>query len=73
VVSRVAAEAFGLDPARLKVPPLDSLDLPHLRAAMWAVDAELTPGGAGGRLAAKSLANVLAVHLIRHLLAPRRA
>jgi AraC family transcriptional regulator len=72
LVARVAAEAFGLDPARLTVPPLDGLDLPHLRAAMLAVDAELTAGGAGGRLAAESLANVLAVHLIRHALAPRR-
>jgi AraC family transcriptional regulator len=36
------------------------------------VDAELTAGGAGGRLAAESLANFLAVHLIRHVLAPRR-
>src|SRR5215472_13605959 len=31
LVARVAAEAFGLDPARLTVPPLDGLDLPHLR------------------------------------------
>jgi AraC family transcriptional regulator len=68
----VAAEAFGLDPARLTVPPLDGLDLPPLRAAMGAVDAELTSGGAGGKLAAESLANVLAVHLLRHVLAPRR-
>jgi AraC family transcriptional regulator len=72
LVTRVAAEAFDLDPARLTVPPLDGLDLPPLRAAMWAVDAELTAGGAGGPLAAESLANVLAVHLIRHVLAPRR-
>src|SRR5215813_10726837 len=71
LVERVAAEAFGLDPARLSVPPLDALDLPHLRATMGAVDAELTAGGAGGRLAAEALANVLAVHLIRHVLAPR--
>src|SRR5262244_3401339 len=48
LVTRVAAEAFDLDPARLTVPPLDALDLPYLRAAMLAVDAE-------------SLANVLAV------------
>ena len=48
LVARVAGEAFGLDPARLTVPPLDGLDLPHLRAAMWAVDAELTAGGVGG-------------------------
>jgi AraC family transcriptional regulator len=72
LIGRVAAEAFDLDPARLTVPPLDGLDLPHFRAAMWAVDAELTSGGAGGRLAAESLANVLAVHLLRQVLAPRR-
>jgi AraC family transcriptional regulator len=72
LVARVAAEAFGLDPGRTPVPPLDGLDLPPLRAAMAAVDAELTAGGAGGPLAAESLANVLAVHLLRHVLAPRR-
>jgi AraC family transcriptional regulator len=72
LVARAAAEAFDLDSARLTVPPLDGLDLPHLRAAMLAVDAELTAGGAGGPLAAESLANVLAVHLIRHVLAPRQ-
>ncbi|HKB02968.1 MAG TPA: AraC family transcriptional regulator [Gemmataceae bacterium] len=72
LVARVAAEAFDLDPARLTVPPLDSLDLPHLRAAMAAVGAELTGGGPGGPLAAESLANILAVHLIRHIVAPRR-
>ena len=38
---------------------------------MGAVDIELAAGGAGGRLAAESLANVLAVNLIRHALAPR--
>jgi AraC family transcriptional regulator len=72
LVARVAAEAFDLDPSRLTVPPLDGLDLPQLRATMAAVDAELTVGGAGGRLAAESLANVLAVQLIRRALAPRR-
>ncbi|MBV8384284.1 MAG: helix-turn-helix transcriptional regulator [Planctomycetaceae bacterium] len=71
-VARVAAEAFDLDPARLTVPPLDALDLPPLRAAMLAVGAELTTGGAGGSLAAESLANVVAVHLLRHVVAPRR-
>ena len=71
LVERVAAEAFDLDPARLTVPPLDGLELPHLRAAMTAVGAELASGGLGGPLAAESLANLLAVHLIRHVLAPR--
>jgi len=72
LVTRVAAEQFGLDPARWAVPPLDFLDRPQLRAAMLAVEAELTAGGLGGPLAAESLANLLAVHLIRHVSAPRR-
>jgi AraC family transcriptional regulator len=72
LVAQVAAESFDLDPARVAVPPLDQLLLPPLRAAMLAVDAELSAGGVGGGLAAESLANVLAVHLLRHLSAPRR-
>jgi AraC family transcriptional regulator len=67
LVSRVAAEQFGLDTARWAVPPLDCLDLPQLRTAMRAVEAELTASGPGGPLAAESLANLLAVHLIRHV------
>jgi AraC family transcriptional regulator len=72
LLARVAAEAFDLDPARVSVPPLDGLQLPPLRAAMRAVNDELTADVAGGPLAAESLANLLAVHLIRHVLAPRR-
>src|SRR5262249_5346693 len=72
LVARGGAEAFRLHPAPLTVPPLAGVALPRLRAAMWTVDAELTAGGAGGPLAAESLANVLAVHLIRHVLAPRQ-
>ena len=71
VLERVAAEAFDLDLARLTVPPLNGLDLPHLRTAIWAVDAEMATGGAGGGLAAESLANVLAVQLIRQFQLPR--
>jgi AraC family transcriptional regulator len=71
-VARVAAEAFDLDPARLTVPPLDGLELPFLRSTMAEVGAELTGNGLGGPLAAESLANVLAVHLLRHLSAPRQ-
>jgi AraC family transcriptional regulator len=72
LVTRVAAEAFDLDPARLTVPPFDGVDLPQVRATMGAVDAELTANGPGGSLAAESLANVLAVHLIRQVLTPHR-
>ena len=72
LVGRVAAEAFGLDPARVAVRPLDAPNLPRLRGAMLAVQDELTDGGAGGRLASEWLANLLAVHLIRDALSPRR-
>ena len=71
LIERVAAEAFELDPARVSLPPLDGLDLPPLRAVMLAVNDELTADAAGGRLAAESLANLLAVHLIRNAPAPR--
>jgi len=72
LVERVALEVFGLDPARGVLPPLDALDIPQLVGALRAVDAELTAGGVGGSLASESLANVLAVHLIRHIVGPRR-
>jgi AraC family transcriptional regulator len=39
---------------------------------MLSVDAELRVGGVGGSLLVESLANVLAVHLIRHITGPRR-
>src|SRR5262249_19134320 len=72
LVERVAAEAFDLDPARLSIPPLDGVQLPQLRAAMLAVNDELTAEAAGGSLAVESLANVLAVQLIRHIPSPPR-
>jgi AraC family transcriptional regulator len=71
LVARVAAEEFGLDPTCVSLPPLDGLNLPQLRSAMLAVNEELTAGGAGGRLAAESLANLIAVHLVRNATAPR--
>ena len=69
--ARVAAEEFELDPARVSLPPLDGLHLPQLQAAMLAVNHELTADAPAGRLAAESLANLLAVHLIRTVSAPR--
>lgn len=70
LVGQVAAEAFGLDPAAVTIPLINDLDHAGLRAALSAVDAELTAGSSGGRLAAESLANVLAVHLVRQVRAP---
>jgi AraC family transcriptional regulator len=70
-VEHVAAETFELDPARVPVLPLDGVQLPQLRAAMLAVNDEMTADAAGGPLAAESLANLLAVHLIRNASSPR--
>ena len=70
LVERVAAETFELDSARVSVPPLDGLQHPQLRAAMLAVNDELTVEAAGGRLAAESLANLLAVPLVRNASTP---
>jgi AraC family transcriptional regulator len=72
LIAQVATTSFELDSARVAVPPLDALVVPEVRAAMLAVDAELTTGGIGGPLIIESLANVLAIHLIRHLFGPRR-
>jgi AraC family transcriptional regulator len=66
LVSRVAAEALDLDPGRVALPAVGALSHPQLQAAILAVGAELADGAAGGRLLAESLANVVAVHLIRH-------
>src|SRR5260221_13461112 len=46
--------------------------VPELRSALLVVGAELRAGGVGGFLLVESLANVLAVLLIRHIPAPRR-
>jgi AraC family transcriptional regulator len=46
--------------------------LAAMRKFVRSVDAELTTGGAGGRLAARSLADFLAIHRIRHVLPPRQ-
>jgi AraC family transcriptional regulator len=72
LVARVAAESFEFDPTRTVVPPVHGLNAPELRSTMLAVDAELKSGGVGGSLMAESLANVLAVHLIRHTTGARR-
>jgi AraC family transcriptional regulator len=72
IVERVATESFEFDPTRTVVPPFVGLSVPELRSAMLAVDAELSAGGVGGPLVAESLANILAVHLIRHTTGARR-
>jgi AraC family transcriptional regulator len=72
-IARVAAEACDLDPDRIEPPADGALIDPRIQAAILALDAELTTGGAGGRLLTESLANVLAIHLIRHVTGDARA
>lgn len=67
-----AAGSFELDLSRLEIPPLLNRTIPAVRAAMLAINAELTTGGVGGPLMVESLANVLSIHLIRYLLRPRQ-
>src|ERR1700751_787767 len=50
LVARVAAESFGFDSSRTVLPPLYGLNVPELRSAMLAVDAELRVGSVGGSL-----------------------
>jgi AraC family transcriptional regulator len=72
LVERVAAETFELDPARTVVPPLDGLNVPELRSSMLAVAAELRAGGVCGPLLVESLATILSVQLIRHIMGPHQ-
>src|SRR6202040_4476962 len=55
------------------IPPLDAFIAPELCSAMLAIGAESETGALGGPLMIESLANILAVHLIRHLFGTRRA
>jgi AraC family transcriptional regulator len=70
LLARVAADALDLNPDRVTLPPVADLSDPPIQAAMLALDAELRTGGAGGRLLAESLGNILAVHLLRRFSAP---
>src|SRR5580704_2552720 len=73
LVQRVAAKSFERDLTSVAIPPLDAFIAPELRSAMLAIGAESEAGALGGPLMIESLANILAVHLIRHLFGFRRA
>jgi hypothetical protein len=73
LVQRVAVRSFERDLSCAAIPPLDAFIAPELRSAMLAIGAESEAGALGGPLMMESLANVLAVHLIRHLFGFRRA
>jgi hypothetical protein len=68
LVARIAARSFERDLSSAAIPPLDAIIVPEIRSAMLAIDAELETRAAGGPLVTESLANILAVNLIRHVL-----
>ena len=72
LIARVAAESFDFDPTLTSLRPLRRLTMPELRAAMLALDAELGFSGPGSPLLIESLGTMLYVHLLRHVISPRR-
>ena len=73
LVQRVAVGSFERDLSSAAIPPVDAFIAPDLRSIMLAIGAELEAGALGGPLMIESLANILAIHLIRHLFGFRRA
>jgi AraC family transcriptional regulator len=67
LIERVAADSFQRDASRTTIRPLDSQNLPEIRAVILALQNEMRNGGVAGPLMVESLANVLAVLLIRHV------
>jgi len=61
----VALEACDIDPARLAQRPIFHDPWPPVVDALSALRDEALACGVGGRLCAESLANVIAVHLVR--------
>lgn len=64
-IQRVSAEA-GADPDKIEVVPFFSAPDPQVERIGLSLLSEMETGGLGGELYAESLANVLALHLLRH-------
>ena len=64
-VRRVAQEA-GADPDRFEIAPFFDAPDAHIERVGLSLLSEMETGGLGGELFAESLANVLALHLVRH-------
>jgi AraC family transcriptional regulator len=64
LLQRVAAEV-DLNPERVELQQVLGAYDPQIQAAALALFAELRTGGPGGRLYAESIANLLALHLLR--------
>ncbi len=71
-LQRVATEALAMNPDRLELLPEFRTRDPQIEAIGMMLLAELQQDNLGGRLYIESLANVLAVHLLRQYAADKR-
>jgi len=65
-VERVAAEVFGLEPAHFRLPLTERANDTVVTNIAGVLAREVVRAEPGSRLYAESLANILAVHLLRH-------
>jgi AraC family transcriptional regulator len=72
LLGKVAAQSFGIELSYTSIEPLNSFAQPELRNTMLTVQSELIPGRIAGSLMIESLANILAVQLIRHVFGVRQ-
>ncbi len=64
-IRRVAVEA-GADPDKIEIVPFFSAPDPQIERVGLSLLSEMESGGLGGEFYVESLANVLALHLLRH-------
>jgi len=65
-LNKVARESFDFDPAKVRLKPVEGQRDPVISNIAGALMREVMSGDAGSRLYAESLANMLAVHLLRN-------
>jgi AraC family transcriptional regulator len=65
-LNKVARESFNFDPAQVRLKTVEGKRDPVITSIAGALMREVMSGDAGSRLYAESLANLLAVHLLRN-------
>jgi AraC family transcriptional regulator len=65
-LNKVARESFAFDPAQVRLKTVEGQRDPVITGIAGALMREVMSGDAGSRLYAESLANLLAVHLLRN-------
>jgi AraC family transcriptional regulator len=65
-LDKVARESFAFDPAQVRLKAVEGQRDPVINSIAGALMREVVSGDAGSRLYAESLANLLAIHLLRN-------